>query len=117
MSTLLRRGIIAAIGDDIFTLSFKLGGARKVLSLNPYLPKDKISKAVKEFIFEIKKDDVLVLFVQDKYRPYVEEFMKDFAGLPITIYVPDMRSKDAFNVKEFYSSILRKYLGISIELR
>ena len=106
----VRKGIVGVIGDEFFTLTFRLGGARKYYVVRGNASKSEISKIIED----TRKSNVTLLIVQESLK----DLFKD-AEIPphmLLIFIPDLRSRPKFNIKEFYISLIRKYLGVSIVL-
>ncbi len=109
------KGSICVVGDEYFTLGFALGGAgeRYVVSINA--PDDKVLKALNAVVDDLSKKGITLVIVQDELKPYFEKVRQSLSK-GIVVYVPDIASASKAKVKEYYSSLIRRYLGIALEL-
>ncbi len=111
----VRKGGIAVIGDEFFTLSLRLGGAIKHYILSKNLRRDELRKRVELILSDVSKSAITLLVIQESLREVFREveLPKDV----LTIFIPSVGVRAKFDVTEHYLSLIRKYLGISIELR
>ena len=115
MSSLISKKKIAVIGDESFVRGFKLGGATVgyvVDDLKNYVLRDKVRKIMSQ-IYEDRS--VGVVIVQDKLKDAVEGFRRA-SMYPLIIYLPSARTAGKMDVREYYASLIRSYLGISLEV-
>ncbi len=108
------KGSICVVGDEYFTLGFALGGAseRYVVSINA--PDDEVLRALNAVVDDLSKKGITLVIVQDKLKPYFERVRQSLSK--VVVYVPDITSASKAEVKEYYSSLIRRYLGIALEL-
>lgn len=115
MSTFISKKKVAVVGDEAFVKGFRLGGARAgyvVEQTNEYLLHEK----VKEVMGRIYEDPSIgVVIIQDNLRKAVESLRKA-SMYPLIIYVPNARTAGEMDVKAYYASLIRSYLGISLEV-
>ncbi len=109
------KGNVCVVGDEYFTLGFALGGAgeRYIVSVNA--PKDEVLKTLNTVVNNLSKKGITLVIVQDKLKPYFEKVRQSLSK-GIVVYVPDITSASKAEVKEYYSSLIRRYLGIALEL-
>ncbi len=109
----LHKGVIAVLGDELFTLGLGMGGAiRKYIIPRGSNAREFIKKALND----VYESNIPLLIVQDKYRDVVTELRQPSRVPPIIVYVPDYITYEKVKAKEYYLSLIRRYLGISIEL-
>ncbi|HDN76151.1 MAG TPA: hypothetical protein ENG05_03380 [Acidilobales archaeon] len=112
MASLLRvlKGPIAVVGDEFFTLTFRISGASKYYVIKGDLRREDVGRMVKDMM----KSNVTLAIIQEDLRKYFEDV--EIPASILTTYIPDLKSRPKFNIKEFYLSLIRRYLGISIVL-
>jgi len=109
------KGSICVIGDEYFTLGFALGGASERYVINVNASDEAILKTLNLIISELSRKNVALVVVQEKLKRSFEK-VRQSLGKEIVIYVPDVTSASKAEVKEYYSSLIRRYLGIALEL-
>ncbi len=115
MSSFISKKKIAVIGDEAFVTGFRLGGARAGYVIE-YVNEYMLHEKVKEVMGRIYEDPSIgVVIVQDNLRKTVESFRRA-SMYPLIVYVPSGRSAGEMDVKEYYASLIRSYLGISLEV-
>jgi len=115
MSSPVSKGKIAVVGDEVFVTGFRLGGA-KVSYIVENLGNGGNAEKVKQVMTSIyERGDVGVVIVQDRLKNVVES-LKRTTMYPLIIYMPSGRTAHEMDVKEYYSSLIRTYLGISLEV-
>jgi len=117
MTYSLNEKSIAVIGDEGFVRGFKLGGATAAFTIDT---KGRTDEAVKNIVKEtiskiLENSDVGVLIVEESLRKYVEELQRGLTT-PLIIYLPGGIKLDKSKIKEYYNSLIKAYLGLSIEV-
>ncbi len=118
MGTSLRisKGSIAVVGDEPFVLGFRIAGARKYFVVDVSAPEDVLKNELARIFNSIYNDpEINLVIVHDSLRSIVDKIRKALTH-PLVIYVPDIKTASEMNIKEYYSSLIRRYLGISLEL-
>ncbi len=110
--THLIRGVIAVIGDELFTLGFNLAGAVRYVIRRGFESKELIDKIFKD----IYESNVSLVIAQDRLRGLINELGHPRRKPPLVIYVPDYLTYGRIKARDHYLSLIRRYLGISIEL-
>ncbi len=114
MSGFIRKGKIVVIGDEPFVKGFMMAGARKGLVVDTTAP-ERIAKEVKSFVMRaMSVYGASVFVVHDSLRPILERL--ELGSSPLIIYLPDLRTVGKMDVRKYYSELIRKYLGISLEV-
>ncbi len=109
------KGSVCVVGDEYFTLGFALGGAggRYVVSINA--PDEVVLEALNAVVDDLSKRGATLVIVQDKLKPHFER-VRQRLSKGVVVYIPDITSASKAEVKEYYSSLIRRYLGIALEL-
>lgn len=114
MSGFIRKGEIVAVGDEPFVKGFMMAGARKGLVVDTTAP-DKVAKEVKSFVMRaMSVYGASVFIVHESLRPVLEKL--ELGPSPLIVYLPDLRTAGRMDVRKYYSELVRKYLGISLEV-
>ena len=109
------KGGICVVGDEYFTLGFALGGVNYKYVINVNAPEDEIFKSLSSLVNDLsKKEDIVLVVMQDRLKSYFEKVKQSLNK--VVVYVPDITSASKAEVKEYYSSLIRRYLGIALEL-
>ena len=119
MSTSLRvsKGTIAVIGDETFVLGFRIAGAKKYFIVDVSAPEDVLKSELARIFNSIYNDpEINLVIVHDALRSIADKIRRALTH-PLVVYVPDIKTASKMDVKEYYSSLIRHYLGISLELR
>lgn len=106
---------IAAIGDELYIRSIKLLGLSKILIIDLNAGVDMVRETIKEFLEMLLNEGIGLVLVQDTLREVFNEVFNSVQA-PKVIYLPDIRTSDKFNVKDYYLQLLRYYIGISLEV-
>ncbi|MCD6083904.1 MAG: hypothetical protein J7J20_00005, partial [Desulfurococcales archaeon] len=115
-SSRVSRGSIAVVGDELFVLGFRIAGARKYFIVDVSAPEDLLRNELARIFNSIYNDpEVNLVIVHDSLKNIVDKIRKALTH-PLVIYVPDIKTASKMDIKEFYSSLIRRYLGISLEL-
>ncbi len=109
------KGSICVVGDEYFTLGFTLGGAGERYVVSVDAPEDVVLKALNTVVDDLSKKGAILVIVQDRLKQYFERARQSL-GKTVVVYVPDITSASKAEVKEYYSSLIRRYLGIALEL-
>ncbi|RLG76668.1 MAG: hypothetical protein DRO14_03610 [Thermoprotei archaeon] len=119
MGTSLRvsKGTIAVVGDETFVLGFRVAGAKKYFVVDVSAPEGVLKNELAQIFNSIYNDpDINLVIVHDALKSIVDKIRRALTH-PLVIYVPDIKTASKMDVKEYYSSLIRRYLGISLELR
>jgi len=108
---------IAVIGDENFVKGFKLGGATIAFTINTKEQTNETIKAkVREVVGKVFENyKVGIVIIEENLKKYVEGFRKT-SSQPLIIYLPGGLRLDKSKIKEYYNSLIRVYLGLSIEV-
>ncbi len=109
----LHKGVIAVLGDELFALGLGMGGAIKKYIISRG---SDVREFIKKALNDVYENNIPLLIVQDKYRDIVTELKQPSRTPPIIVYVPDYITYEKVEAKKHYLSLIRRYLGISIEL-
>jgi len=111
------KGDIAVIGDETFVLGFRIAGATKYFVIDTSAPEEILRKELAK-IFNIIYNDpsISLVIIHDMLKNVVERIRRAIT-YPLFIYVPDIKTAPKADVKEYYLSLIKHYLGISLELR
>lgn len=104
---------LAAVGDEFFIRGIRLLGVGKVLVIGRSLSSSEILDRIRRFVENL--DDVGLLVVQDNLRPYFEQ-LSNVITIPQVIYLPNIKDLDKLDVRKYYLSLLKHYLGLSLEV-
>ncbi len=108
---------IAVIGDENFVKGIKLGGANLAFIINTKGQTDEAMRAkVRELVGKVFENyKVGIVIIEENLKKYVESFRKS-STQPLIIYLPGGLKLDKSKIKEFYNSLIRAYLGLSVEV-
>ncbi len=106
------KGSILVVGDEYFTLGFRIAGVRDFIIAS----RGREAEAAREALNVLRKGGFGLAVVQYSLRKFFEGEGVEGVRTPI-VFVPDAVSAREARVKELYSSLIRKYLGISLELK
>ncbi len=105
------KGDVLVVGDLDFIELFKAAGVKRCLRISGEVGESVINEVVKA----VAEGGVNFIVIQDSLRRFFEGRLPHGLGAPV-VFIPDLRSARTASVKEYYSSLIRRYLGISLEL-
>jgi len=109
------KGRVCVVGDEYFTLGFTLGGASDRYVVDVKASDEEVLRALNTVVGELsRRKDVALVIVQDRLKSYFDRVKHPLGK--VVVYVPDIMSASKAEVKEYYSSLIRRYLGIALEL-
>ncbi len=108
----MSKSSILVVGDEYFTLGFRIAGVRDFI----IAWKGREAEAVREALSTLRKGRFGLAIVQEALRKFFEGEEIEGLRTPL-VFVPDAMSAREARAKELYSSLIRKYLGISLELK
>jgi V/A-type H+-transporting ATPase subunit F len=116
MNALVPKKEVAVIGDEPFVTGFRLAGVKKWYIIDITANEETLRNKLRDIFSRIYEDyKVGVVIVHDSLKNIVEKIRKTVT-YPVIIYIPSLSTAGKINIKEYYSSILRAYLGISVEV-
>ncbi len=115
MAAIIRRSSIAAIGDEVYIRSVRLMGLSEVLVVDLSLDVSELGKVIKEFLGRLLSEGIRLVIVQDTLKEVVDKVFNSSEALKV-VYLPDLRTSDKFNVKDYYLKLLRQYIGVHLEV-
>jgi len=108
---------IIAIGEEEFIESMRVAGINDVIIVDETKDVSRIAQEVLEKIsMERKHYGVVILSSSiSKYvKPIIEKLLPEI--IPLVLEIPGPRDIGRFDIKEFYSSIARRFIGFTIGL-
>jgi len=117
MTSLISEKVIAVIGDEDFTEGFKLGGVAVTFTINTRGQSDEaIRTRIRGIVSKVFENHRIgIVIIEENLRRYVEAFQRVTAR-PLIIYLPRGLELEKSKIKEYYNSLIRAYLGLSIEV-
>ncbi len=117
MSKDIKKAQIIVIGDEVFTLPFKLTGIGKIYTVSRG-EEGKVKEVVEDVSKVILPDTKIILIVEEEYSKYVQDLILKyrFSTYPIIIPIPGPQLLRKHDPRKYYLDKARKVLGISIEL-
>ncbi len=116
MSYLPSKRKVAVIGDELFVQGFLTSGISAGYSIDLSRSEDHVKEEVRKTIAKAFEDKrVGVVIVQSSLKKFVQDF-RETSIHPLIVFIPSGREAGEMNVKEHYASLIRTYLGISLEV-
>ncbi|MCD6323507.1 MAG: V-type ATP synthase subunit F [Desulfurococcales archaeon] len=116
MSHLPAKKELAVIGDELFVTGFRLAGVSHTYVVDLTKTEVLLREELRDFLSKAFEDsDVGVVIIQDELRRFAEAFQQT-SERPLIVYLPSGRKVGEMNVREYYASLVRSYLGISLEV-
>ncbi len=116
MSSFIRKGSVVAVGDEEFINLMRLAGIRRTYVINTRVSEPELREVLGKVFSEIYQDyTISIVVIHDALR-HVAEKVRKAVSYPLIVYVPCLRTVSKFDIKEYYSSMLRSYLGIAVEV-
>ena len=117
LSKNIERAQIIVIGDEVFTLPFKLTGIGKVYTVSRG-EESRVKEIVEEVSKAVSPDTKMILIVEEEYSRYIQDLILKyrFSTYPIIIPIPGPQLLRKHDPRKYYLDKARKVLGISIEL-
>jgi len=116
MNSLVSKGSIAVVGDELFILGFKLAGVRRVFTIDLTLPEDVLKRRLAKIFNAIYNDpQINVVIIHESLKNIAERIRKALTH-PLIVYIPDIRTAGRMDIKGYYHSLVKGYLGVAIEL-
>ncbi len=113
----VERAQVIVIGDEAFTMLFKLAGVGKVYTVNRG-EENRIGAVIEELNRVILPDTKTILIVEEEYSKYFQDLILKyrFSTYPIIVPIPGPQLLRKHDPRRYYLDKARKVLGISIEL-
>ena len=109
------KGKVCVVGDEYFTLGFTLGGASDRYVINVKTSDEEVFRTLDTMVKELRRrEDITLIVVQESLKPYFNRIRQPLNK--VIVYIPAITSASKAEVKEYYSSLIRRYLGIALEL-
>lgn len=109
---------IIAIGEEEFVEAMKTAGITDVIVIDETKDAKKIvCEAFNKLVTQSAQGYGVILIstkIAELVRPIIDKLMPEL--MPLVLEVPGPRDLDKFDIKEFYSSIARKFIGFTIGL-
>lgn len=109
----VREAGIAVIGDELFVRSTRLLGASRTLVVDRSLSENEVLRVIKGFMEGLS--DIGLIVVQESLRPLFEQLDEGMA-MPKIVYLPDIRNSGNLDVRRYYLELLKRYIGLSLEV-
>ncbi|MEM4518886.1 MAG: hypothetical protein QXD94_00390 [Sulfolobales archaeon] len=115
MAVTVKKLGIAAIGDELYIRSVRLLGLSKFLVIDLSSGVDELRRLIKEFLRALPSEGIGLVVVQDTLKDLINDIPSFGEALKV-VYLPDLRTSEKFNVKDYYLQLLKYYIGISLEV-
>ncbi|MEM0453482.1 MAG: hypothetical protein QXO98_02345 [Sulfolobales archaeon] len=115
MAVTVKKLGIAAIGDELYIRSVRLLGLSKFLVIDLSSDVDELRKLIKEFLRTLPSEGIGLVIMQDTLKDLIND-ISSFGEAFKVVYLPDLRTSEKFNVKDYYLQLLKYYIGISLEV-
>ncbi|MGC8975159.1 MAG: V-type ATP synthase subunit F [Thermoprotei archaeon] len=117
MSRLPSKKDIVVIGDLGFINGFKLAGVRRFVEVSETENFAELKKRLGESLARLYEDpSVSLIIVQYKFKDLIADKIQKVGKEPIIVFVPSSKEASKIDVRDYYSRMIKSYLGISIEV-
>ncbi|MEM4486676.1 MAG: V-type ATP synthase subunit F [Zestosphaera sp.] len=114
MSRFPSRKDVVVVGELSFLEGFKLAGVRRLVEVES---SENVKQTLAEILAGLYGDpSVGVIVIQQRFRDLIIDKVERVSREQLVVFIPGLKEVPQIDVKDYYSRMVKSYLGVSVEV-
>ncbi|MEM0014691.1 MAG: V-type ATP synthase subunit F [Zestosphaera sp.] len=114
MSRFPSRKDVVVVGELSFLEGFKLAGVRRLVEVES---SENVKQKLAEILAGLYGDpSVGVIVIQQRFRDLIIDKVERVSREQLVVFIPGLKEVPQIDVKDYYSRMVKSYLGVSVEV-